>query len=130
MSRSVARRICGQACAKSIHAVCLFIKSTGVKVFLKMVCFQLCKMEDTMSSNIKELEASLQGDDLERNHETPAQEIARLKGAGQPGECSVDKEVSKLITIDLIYPTKALRGGHCSVVQETSSEYRVMKGTV
>ncbi|XP_058883680.1 pleckstrin homology domain-containing family A member 5-like isoform X4 [Acipenser ruthenus] len=55
---------------------------------------QLCKMEDTMSSNIKELEASLQGDDLERNHETPAQEIARLKGAGQPGECSVDKELS------------------------------------
>ncbi|MGH0148675.1 UNVERIFIED_CONTAM: hypothetical protein FKN15_020620 [Acipenser sinensis] len=55
---------------------------------------QLCKMEDAMSSNIKELEASLQGDDLERNHETPAQEIARLKGAGQPGDCSVDKELS------------------------------------
>ncbi|MGH0146634.1 UNVERIFIED_CONTAM: hypothetical protein FKN15_019470 [Acipenser sinensis] len=55
---------------------------------------QLCKMEDAMSSNIKELEASLQGGDLERNHETPAQEIARLKGAGQPGECSVDKELS------------------------------------
>ncbi|XP_041110071.1 pleckstrin homology domain-containing family A member 5-like isoform X9 [Polyodon spathula] len=55
---------------------------------------QLCKMEDAIFSNIEELEASLQGDDLERNHETPAQEIARLKGAGQPGECSVDKELS------------------------------------
>ncbi|XP_041114238.1 pleckstrin homology domain-containing family A member 5-like isoform X6 [Polyodon spathula] len=54
---------------------------------------QLCKMEDAMSSNIEELEASLQGDGLERNHETPAQEIARLKGAGQPGERSVDKEL-------------------------------------
>ncbi|MGH0156380.1 UNVERIFIED_CONTAM: hypothetical protein FKN15_062500 [Acipenser sinensis] len=61
---------------------------------------RLCKMEESMSSNIKELEASLQGDELERNHETPAQEIARLKGAGQPGDCSVDKETVFYIVVN------------------------------
>ncbi|XP_039625682.1 pleckstrin homology domain-containing family A member 5 isoform X3 [Polypterus senegalus] len=53
------------------------------------------KKEDWLSSDIKELETSLQQNELDVNHETPAEEIARLKEAAESEQFIVEKELSK-----------------------------------
>ncbi|XP_051791375.1 pleckstrin homology domain-containing family A member 5 isoform X7 [Erpetoichthys calabaricus] len=53
------------------------------------------KKEDWLSSDIKELETSLQQNELDVNHETPAEEIARLKEAAESEHFIVEKELSK-----------------------------------
>lgn len=52
------------------------------------------RREEALSCDIQLLEASLREQDLEKEPETPAQEIARLKGAPQQPEAAApDREV-------------------------------------
>jgi len=46
-----------------------------------------------MSSDIQELEASLRQQEVVREQETPAEEIARLKESSQADHFNVDREV-------------------------------------
>lgn len=46
-----------------------------------------------ISSDIQELEASLRQQEVVREQETPAEEIARLKEASQADHLNVDREV-------------------------------------
>lgn len=52
-----------------------------------------------MSCDIQELEASLKQQDVVREQETPAEEIARLKGASQADHFNVDREVRLLAVV-------------------------------
>ncbi|XP_015207564.1 pleckstrin homology domain-containing family A member 5 isoform X14 [Lepisosteus oculatus] len=56
---------------------------------------QVRKRDDVVSSDIKEIEASLRDQDLDKDQETPAEEIARLKEAVESERYNVDKELSK-----------------------------------
>ena len=46
-----------------------------------------------MSSDIQALEASMRRQEMGRDHETPAEEIARLKEAVQEDHFNMDREV-------------------------------------
>lgn len=48
-----------------------------------------------MSSDIQELEASLRQQEVVREQETPAEEIARLKESSQAEHFNVDREVRR-----------------------------------
>lgn len=52
------------------------------------------RREEVMSSDIQELEASLRNQNLEREQETPAEEIARLKESSQDDHFNLDREVN------------------------------------
>ncbi|XP_066561675.1 pleckstrin homology domain-containing family A member 5 isoform X2 [Amia ocellicauda] len=53
------------------------------------------KRDDVVSCDIKEIEDSLRDQELDNEQETPAEEIARLKEAGESEQFNVDKELSK-----------------------------------
>uniref|UniRef100_A0A665UIP6 Pleckstrin homology domain containing A5 n=1 Tax=Echeneis naucrates TaxID=173247 RepID=A0A665UIP6_ECHNA len=55
---------------------------------------QLRRRDEVMSSDIQELEASLRQQEVVREQETPAEEIARLKEASQADHFNVDRELS------------------------------------
>ncbi|KAM4554264.1 pleckstrin homology domain-containing family A member 5-like isoform 4-T4 [Fundulus diaphanus] len=52
------------------------------------------RRDEVISSDIQELEASLRHHDLVRDHETPAEEIARLKESSQDDHFNLDRELS------------------------------------
>ncbi|XP_036003860.1 pleckstrin homology domain-containing family A member 5 isoform X7 [Fundulus heteroclitus] len=52
------------------------------------------RRDEVISSDIQELEASLRHHDLMRDHETPAEEIARLKESSQDDHFNLDRELS------------------------------------
>ncbi|XP_038140574.1 pleckstrin homology domain-containing family A member 5-like isoform X11 [Cyprinodon tularosa] len=52
------------------------------------------RRDEVMSSDIQELEASLRHQDLVRDQETPAEEIARLKESSQDDHFNLDRELS------------------------------------
>lgn len=51
------------------------------------------RRDDVISCDIQELEASLRQQEVVRDQETPAEEIARLKEASQADHLNVDREV-------------------------------------
>lgn len=51
------------------------------------------RRDEGISSDIQELEASLRQQEVVREQETPAEEIARLKEASQADHLNVDREV-------------------------------------
>lgn len=51
------------------------------------------RRDEVMSTDIEELEASLRQQEVVREQETPAEEIARLKEASQSDRFNVDREV-------------------------------------
>ncbi len=51
------------------------------------------RRDEVMSSDIQELEASLRQQEVVREQETPAEEIARLKEASQADHINMDREV-------------------------------------
>ncbi|XP_067358007.1 pleckstrin homology domain-containing family A member 5-like isoform X14 [Channa argus] len=55
---------------------------------------QIKRRDEVMSFDIQELEASLRQQEVVREQETPAEEIARLKEASQPDHFNVDRELS------------------------------------
>ncbi|XP_022611891.1 pleckstrin homology domain-containing family A member 5-like isoform X4 [Seriola dumerili] len=55
---------------------------------------QMRRRDEVMSSDIQELEASLRQQEVVREQETPAEEIARLKEASQADHFNVDRELS------------------------------------
>ncbi|CAN9499090.1 unnamed protein product [Ophioblennius macclurei] len=55
---------------------------------------QMRRRDDVISSDIQELEASLRQQEVVREHETPAEEIARLKETSQADHFNVDRELS------------------------------------
>lgn len=55
---------------------------------------QMRRRDEVMSSDIQELEASLRNQNLEREQETPAEEIARLKESSQDDHFNLDRELS------------------------------------
>lgn len=61
-----------------------------------------------MSSDIQALEASLRRQDLVREQETPAEEIARLKEASQTDHFNVDREVRRSLLHNLVKLEKCL----------------------
>lgn len=52
------------------------------------------RRDEVISSDIQELEASLRQQEVVREQETPAEEIARLKEASHADHLNVDREVS------------------------------------
>uniref|UniRef100_A0A8C4NS60 Pleckstrin homology domain containing A5 n=1 Tax=Dicentrarchus labrax TaxID=13489 RepID=A0A8C4NS60_DICLA len=54
------------------------------------------RRDEVISSDIQELEASLRQQEVVREQETPAEEIARLKEASQVDHLNVDREVSHI----------------------------------
>ncbi|XP_036962770.1 pleckstrin homology domain-containing family A member 5-like isoform X12 [Acanthopagrus latus] len=54
---------------------------------------QLRRRDDVISSDIQQLEASLRQQEVVREQETPAEEIARLKEASQADHINMDREV-------------------------------------
>uniref|UniRef100_A0A672IAU1 Pleckstrin homology domain containing A5 n=1 Tax=Salarias fasciatus TaxID=181472 RepID=A0A672IAU1_SALFA len=60
---------------------------------LRNIQSQMRRRDDVMSSDIQELEASLRQQEVVREHETPAEEIARLKETSQADHFNVDREV-------------------------------------
>ncbi|XP_074532898.1 pleckstrin homology domain-containing family A member 5-like isoform X14 [Halichoeres trimaculatus] len=61
---------------------------------LRSVQSQLRRRDDVVSSDIQELEASLRQQEVVREQETPAEEIARLKEASQTDILNVDRELA------------------------------------
>ncbi|XP_029951311.1 pleckstrin homology domain-containing family A member 5-like isoform X4 [Salarias fasciatus] len=61
---------------------------------LRNIQSQMRRRDDVMSSDIQELEASLRQQEVVREHETPAEEIARLKETSQADHFNVDRELS------------------------------------
>ncbi|XP_014347638.1 pleckstrin homology domain-containing family A member 5 isoform X5 [Latimeria chalumnae] len=61
---------------------------------------QFRRRDDDLSGDIRELEAAVRDNYLESNHETPAEEIARLKEAVEPEQYNVD------ISKELLKPDK------------------------
>uniref|UniRef100_A0A4W6CRI8 Pleckstrin homology domain containing A5 n=1 Tax=Lates calcarifer TaxID=8187 RepID=A0A4W6CRI8_LATCA len=57
----------------------------------------LKRRDEVMSSDIQELEASLRQQEVVREQETPAEEIARLKEASQADHFNVDREVRHML---------------------------------
>uniref|UniRef100_A0A7N5ZWF6 Pleckstrin homology domain containing A5 n=1 Tax=Anabas testudineus TaxID=64144 RepID=A0A7N5ZWF6_ANATE len=55
---------------------------------------QMKRRDEVMTCDIQELEASLRQQEVVREQETPAEEIARLKEASQADHFNVDREVS------------------------------------
>ncbi|XP_045893274.1 pleckstrin homology domain-containing family A member 5 isoform X2 [Micropterus dolomieu] len=55
---------------------------------------QMRRRDDVISCDIQELEASLRQQEVVRDQETPAEEIARLKEASQADHLNVDRELS------------------------------------
>ncbi|XP_054878922.1 pleckstrin homology domain-containing family A member 5-like isoform X4 [Poeciliopsis prolifica] len=55
---------------------------------------QMRRRDEVMSSDIQELEASLRHQNLVRDQETPAEEIARLKESSQDDHFNLDRELS------------------------------------
>ncbi|XP_029909875.1 pleckstrin homology domain-containing family A member 5-like isoform X3 [Myripristis murdjan] len=55
---------------------------------------QMRRRDELMSSDIQELEASLRQQEVVREQETPAEEIARLKEASQEDHFNMDRELS------------------------------------
>ncbi|XP_029991625.1 pleckstrin homology domain-containing family A member 5-like isoform X6 [Sphaeramia orbicularis] len=55
---------------------------------------QMRRRDEVISSDIQELEASLRQQEVVREQETPAEEIARLKEASQADHFNVDRELS------------------------------------
>ncbi|XP_014906922.1 pleckstrin homology domain-containing family A member 5 isoform X13 [Poecilia latipinna] len=55
---------------------------------------QMRRRDEVMSSDIQELEASLRHQNLVREQETPAEEIARLKESSQDDHFNLDRELS------------------------------------
>ncbi|KAM8751428.1 pleckstrin homology domain-containing family A member 5 isoform 15-T15 [Acanthopagrus schlegelii] len=55
---------------------------------------QLRRRDDVISSDIQQLEASLRQQEVVREQETPAEEIARLKEASQADHINMDRELS------------------------------------
>ncbi|XP_044048713.1 pleckstrin homology domain-containing family A member 5-like isoform X19 [Siniperca chuatsi] len=55
---------------------------------------QMRRRDEVISSDILELEASLRQQEVVRDQETPAEEIARLKEASQADHLNVDRELS------------------------------------
>ncbi|KAK2842455.1 hypothetical protein Q5P01_012655 [Channa striata] len=55
---------------------------------------QIKRRDEVMSCDIQELEASLRQQEVVREQETPAEEIARLKEASQPDHFNMDRELS------------------------------------
>uniref|UniRef100_A0A3Q1CN51 Pleckstrin homology domain containing A5 n=1 Tax=Amphiprion ocellaris TaxID=80972 RepID=A0A3Q1CN51_AMPOC len=55
---------------------------------------QMRRRDEVMSSDIQELEASLRQQEVVREQETPAEEIARLKESSQADHFNVDRELS------------------------------------
>lgn len=51
------------------------------------------RREEVMTCDIQELEASLRQQEMVKEQETPAEEIARLKEASQVDHFNVDREV-------------------------------------
>lgn len=51
------------------------------------------RRDEVMTCDIQELEASLRQQEVVREQETPAEEIARLKEASQADHFNVDREV-------------------------------------
>uniref|UniRef100_A0A3P9PSL7 Pleckstrin homology domain containing A5 n=1 Tax=Poecilia reticulata TaxID=8081 RepID=A0A3P9PSL7_POERE len=56
---------------------------------------QMRRRDEVMSSDIQELEASLRHQNLVREQETPAEEIARLKESSQDDHFNLDREVNR-----------------------------------
>lgn len=61
--------------------------------FLNILQSQMRRREDVMSTDILELEASLRQQEVVREQETPAEEIARLKEASNSDRFNVVREV-------------------------------------
>lgn len=57
------------------------------------MCSQSRRRDDVVSCDIQELEASLRQQEVVREQETPAEEIARLKEASHVDHFNVDREV-------------------------------------
>ncbi|KAE8296136.1 Pleckstrin-like proteiny domain-containing family A member 5 [Larimichthys crocea] len=55
---------------------------------------QMRRRDEVISSDIQELEASLRQQEVVREQETPAEEIARLKEASQADHLNMDRELS------------------------------------
>uniref|UniRef100_A0A671X4S3 Pleckstrin homology domain containing A5 n=1 Tax=Sparus aurata TaxID=8175 RepID=A0A671X4S3_SPAAU len=55
---------------------------------------QMRRRDDVISSDIQQLEASLRQQEVVREQETPAEEIARLKEASQADHINMDRELS------------------------------------
>lgn len=69
------------------------------------------RRDEVMSCDIQELEASLRQQEVVREQETPAEEIARLKEASMDDHINMDREVGWVFknpfhtsTVILIYP--------------------------
>lgn len=58
-----------------------------------MWLWQMRRRDEVMSCDIQELEASLRQQELVREQETPAEEIARLKEASLAEHLDMDREV-------------------------------------
>lgn len=54
------------------------------------------RRDEVMSNDIQELEASLRQQEVVREQETPAEEIARLKEASMDDHINMDREVTCL----------------------------------
>lgn len=54
------------------------------------------RRDEVMSNDIQELEASLRQQEVVREQETPAEEIARLKEASMDDHINMDREVTRL----------------------------------
>ncbi|XP_065279043.1 pleckstrin homology domain-containing family A member 5 isoform X2 [Emys orbicularis] len=53
------------------------------------------RKDDMVSSNIKELESAIRENDLEQNHETPAEEITQLNAGSEEHNANFTKELTK-----------------------------------
>ncbi|XP_053892241.1 pleckstrin homology domain-containing family A member 5 isoform X1 [Malaclemys terrapin pileata] len=53
------------------------------------------RKDDMVSSNIKELEKAIRENDLEQNHETPAEEITQLNAGSEEHNANFTKELTK-----------------------------------
>lgn len=61
--------------------------------FLPLNQSQMRRRDEVMSCDIQELEASLRQQEVVREQETPAEEIARLKEASADDHINMDREV-------------------------------------
>lgn len=62
-------------------------------VFSLLFQSQMRRRDEVMSCDIQELEASLRQQEVVREQETPAEEIARLKEASMDDHINMDREV-------------------------------------
>lgn len=61
--------------------------------FLSLNQSQMRRRDEVISCDIQELEASLRQQEVVREQETPAEEIARLKEASADDHINMDREV-------------------------------------